>query len=320
MSGTRTASLAFMERWSSEMPRIQYTEFRFSASTLAVIEQANTIAETYMRQGYNLTLRQLYYQFVSRGLIANKIQEYKRLGSIINDARLAGLLDWNYITDRTRNLKSLGHWSEPGEIISSAAYSYRIDKWHGQQYRPEVWVEKEALADVVERACNPLDVPFFSCRGYVSQSEMWGAAQRLERYQKAGQVPVIVHLGDHDPSGIDMTRDITDRLQLFMGGLEVQRIALNRDQIDEYSPPPNPAKTTDSRYAKYIVLHGDESWELDALEPSVLDDLITSTVISLRDGDAWEAAVKEEELARTHLRQVSKRWPDVTRYVSSIAS
>lgn len=80
---------------------------------------------------------------------------------------------------------------------------------------------------------------------------------------------VILHLGDHDPSGIDMTRDISDRLELFGADVEVKRIALNWDQIDEFTPPPNPAKLSDSRAGAYIAEYGDESWELDALEPTL---------------------------------------------------
>src|SRR5262249_10346260 len=157
-------------------------------------------------QGYNLTLRQLFYQFVSRDLIPNNVRSYKRLGSIINDARLAGLIDWSAIEDRTRNLHELPCWRTPAGIIRSCAQQYRTDLWAKQENRVEVWIEKEALAGVFERVCDELRVPFFSCRGYTSQSEMWVAGHRLKRIIDAGQRPVILHFGDHDPSGMDMTR------------------------------------------------------------------------------------------------------------------
>lgn len=256
------------------MPKIKYVERDFSDKTLATIGKANEIIAAYTAQGYMLTLRQLYYQFVSRDLIANKTTEYKRLGSIINDARLAGLIDWNAIEDRTRNLASLSHWGSPSDIITSASESFRVDKWEGQPNRVEVWIEKEALAGVFERVCQEFDVPFLCCRGYTSQSEMWVGAQRLLRHAKGGQKPLILHFGDHDPSGIDMTRDIQDRLFMFGCRLELQRLALNMDQVREYDPPPNPAKETDSRFAGYIREYGDESWELDALEPQVLAQLV----------------------------------------------
>jgi hypothetical protein len=298
--------------------KIQYVSKDLKSSTLALVNKANEIAEEYARQGYNLTLRQLYYQFVARGIIANKLTEYKRLGSIINDARLAGLIDWDHITDRTRNLKGVSHWDSPSSIINSAAYSFRYDKWRSQPHRVEVWVEKEALADVVEKAATPLDVDYFSCRGYVSQSELWAAAMRLRRYSENGQTPVIIHLGDHDPSGIDMTRDITDRMDLFGADLVVRRIALNMDQVQEYNPPPNPAKSTDSRFEGYVVKFGDESWELDALDPSTLDDLITQEVLRWRDPDLWQEELAREQEARTYLQKISRNWGRVASVVDEL--
>lgn len=287
------------------MPKICYVEKNFSEDTLKVIEQANEIIEAYAAQGYDLTLRQLYYQFVSRDLIANTQKEYKRLGSIINDARLAGLIDWEYITDRTRNLHRLAHWSSPGSIIQACAEQYRVDKWATQKVRVEVWIEKEALAGVFQRVCDQLDVPFFSCRGYTSQSEMWAAGQRLKGIKRGGQKPIILHFGDHDPSGIDMTRDIRDRLKLFMGGLSLERLALNMDQVEEYEPPPNPTKITDSRAEGYIAEYGNESWELDALEPDVLASLVRDFVLSVRDKAAWEEAEDREQAGRERLAELA---------------
>jgi hypothetical protein len=84
------------------MPIIKYKDFNFRSASLSVIELANSIIAEYQAQGYDLTLRQLYYQFVARGIIPNSDAEYKKLGSVINDGRLAGLIDWDSITDRTR--------------------------------------------------------------------------------------------------------------------------------------------------------------------------------------------------------------------------
>ena len=145
--------------------------------------------------------------------IPNKDSEYKKLGDTVADGRLMGLIDWNAIVDRTRNLHKNSHWDSPADIISSAASSFAYDKWSEQPYRIEAWVEKQALDGLLESACEPLDVPYFSCRGYASISEIWSAAMRLKSWKKAGQKILILHLGDHDPSGIDMSRDIVDRLR-----------------------------------------------------------------------------------------------------------
>lgn len=287
--------------------KICYIEKRFASKSRTMIDNANAIIEEYLAQGYELTLRQLYYQFVARDLIPNTLREYKNLGSIVNDARLAGLISWTAIVDRTRNLQGNSHWKSPADVVEACANQFQIDKWADQPNRVEVWIEKDALVGVIERVCRSLDVSFFSCRGYTSQSELWAAAMRLKRYRDGGQEPVIIYLGDHDPSGKDMTRDIEDRLALFMGdgGCEVNRIALNMDQIEKYNPPPNPAKLTDSRANGYIREYGNKSWELDALDPKVLHALVEKTVLSYRDERAWKAAVKVERAHRERLSGIA---------------
>jgi hypothetical protein len=296
------------------MPKIVYRKKKFSAERAALIEKANVIIAEYAAQGFELTLRQLFYQFVSRAFIPNNQREYKNLGNVINDARLAGLVDWSAIVDRTRNLQALSHWDAPSDIISACAKQFRIDKWASQPRRVEVWIEKDALVGVIEGICQELDVAFFSCRGYTSQSEMWSAAMRLKAYRKdQSQNPLVLHFGDHDPSGIDMTRDIQSRLEEFSrGDIELRRLALNMPQVEHYHPPPNPAKITDSRAASYIKEHGDQSWELDALEPQVIATLIRNEVLSVRDAAKWAAAVEAEEEHKRLLTAVSNKWKEIT--------
>jgi len=294
------------------MPKIIYVEKRFSAGSLEIIEHANRIIEAYQDQGLYLTLRQLYYRFVATGLIANQQKEYKRLGSVINDGRLAGLIDWNAIEDRGRSLNARSSWGDPGDIINSAARSYAIDLWKGQAARVEVWVEKQALEAVIEQAAEGLNCASFACKGYTSQSSMWRAGQRFKRASYDGQRPVVIHLGDHDPSGIDMTRDIQERLQMFAGiPVEVNRIALNMDQIEEFSPPPNPAKLSDSRAQSYIAEYGRSSWELDALEPAALRELIQEHIKGYLDMTLFKARKAQQESERLALTMTADNWDEV---------
>jgi hypothetical protein len=258
--------------------KIRYESWSPGTDAQAVVRQAEAICRTYAGQGYDLTLRQLYYQFVARGLIPNSQQSYSRLGDIVSNGRMAGLIDWSHIVDRTRNLRGTSHWGSPSDIIDASASSFRLDKWADQDTRVEVWVEKEALAGVVQRAADEYDVNWFSCRGYVSQSELWAAGRRHRLYMQRGQGVIVLHLGDHDPSGIDMTRDIRDRPPHVRSATarttrprKVRRIALNDGSgQQQYNPPPNPAKLTDSRSEGYIQEYGHESWELDALDPATL--------------------------------------------------
>ena len=293
------------------MPKIAYIDHNFNKRSRAIIGIANDKIREYLEEGMKLTLRQLYYQFVARDYIPNKQKEYDKLGALMNNARLAGLVDWSAIEDRTRNLQKNSHWTDPGQIIRAARDGFMVDHWQGQDKRVEVWIEKEALVGVIADICDELDVPYFACRGYVSASEMWSAAMRIEEYADRGQSTCILHLGDHDPSGIDMTRDIEDRQALFGGCMDVRRIALNMDQVKKYSPPSNPAKVTDCRFEAYVDEFGPESWELDALEPKVLKRLIEKHVGKFRDPEVYQNTLDQEEKYRGVLEKVEDNWQDL---------
>jgi hypothetical protein len=283
--------------------KIQYITNRFKENSQHLIKIANQIIEEYQAQGYSLTLRQLYYQFVARDYIENSQKSYKNLGSLVNDARLAGLIDWWAIEDRTRNLRGNSHWDSPADMIKTCENQFAYDKWADQPYAPEVWIEKDALIGVIEGPCNSLDVPYFACRGYSSQSEQWRAGRRFKRALERGQIPIVFHLGDHDPSGIDMTRDNKTRLSMFAGlEIHLKRLALNYDQVEEYNPPPNPAKLTDSRCKNYIQRFGKSSWELDALNPQVISRLIEEAILNIRDDNKWNDTVNKEGLVKDRLR------------------
>ena len=278
------------------MPFEQYEIINIHSAGLALIDHINGIIAEYEAAGYTLTLRQIYYQLVSRDIIENGLKSYKRIGNLAKNGRLAGLIDWDAIEDRTRKHRALPHWASPAEIVRDAAKQYRRDLWEGQDRYCEVWVEKDALIGIVEQASASLDCSCFSCRGFSSLSAMWEAAQRFIEKTKQGKECVIIHLGDHDPSGVEMTNDIKKHLKLFGADVYVNRIALNMQQIEEYNPPPNLAKETDTRFKKYKAKHGTLSWELDALKPEVLDSIITGAIKSNLDQKLYNEAIEQQEM------------------------
>jgi len=288
------------------LTKLKYIDKNFSPDTLALIDKSDAIIREYDRQGFALTLRQLFYQHVSRGSIENTTASYNRLGSVISDARLAGLISWTSIEDRGRNLRGLGFMDNPEEAVWNAARGYRIDMWKRQAYRPEVWIEKEALVGVIGGICNDLRVNYFACKGYNSQSEQWRAGQRFASYIIKGQRPIVFHLGDHDPSGIDMTRDNFERLRMFVGHpVPVQRLALNIDQVQAMKLPPNPAKVTDSRFEAYRAKFGDESWELDALSPVFIAGLIRTAIDEIINKGQWDEDLRLETEDRRYLEELA---------------
>ena len=296
------------------MTYICYTPWSPREETLEIVDRANVIIEAYVAQGFTLTLRQLYYQFVARGLLPNSSKHYNSLQAIINKARLAGLVNWEALEDRERNLKKLAQWDSPQHLLRDAANQFRFDKWSTQDTRVEVWIEKNALIGVIQKVCDDNQVPYFACRGYTSQSEQWRAGQRFIDYINQGQRVLILHFGDHDPSGVDMTRDNHDRLRMFIeyesdrGYFEIRRMALNMDQVHKYNPPPNPAKRTDKRAKKYIDQYGEESWELDALDPPVIAALIQEEIESIRDPERWDDFVMMEAEVTDRLLKLKDDW------------
>lgn len=299
----------------------QYKEVNFKGDSLGLIQTMDAIVASYMKQGYVLTVRQLYYQLVAQALVPNTENSYKRITSLVNDARLAGLIDWSGIEDRTRSFIRRGRWNSGKEILETCADSYHMDMWKNQSNRLFVIVEKEALAGVLEGVCFNYDVPLLAARGYPSGTVLrefvendvlpvvghWGGSQRVQ----------ILHLGDHDPSGIDMTRDLRERIDLFADSLgndysiELTRIALSMTQIEEVKPPPNPAKTTDARFSDYRRRYGDKSWELDALTPQYLNTLVRSHITKYIDDDAWAERVEQIAQVKSRMREIANEFEEV---------
>ncbi len=282
----------------------------FKDETLSIIGQVNAILSEYRSQGYDLSLRQVYYQLVARDLLPNSAKSYKRLGNVVSDGRLAGLIDWSMIVDRGRPVIFPSHWDSPADIVRSAAQGFRIDKWEEQPSHVEVMVEKQALEGVLIPVCEELDVRFTANKGYSSQSSMYRAGQRMRDAITDGKDVYVMYLGDHDPSGLDMDRDILERLSLFAGETiySVERLALTYEQIEEYGPPRNPAKMTDSRAKAYVMEFGDSSWELDAMEPRMLAEKLRQSVYEVRDDELWAEAVEREDEMKAELQEFADNY------------
>ena len=271
-----------------------------------MIARIERIMQEYVAEGYVLTVRQLYYQLVARDIIPNTERSYKNTVRLVNEARLAGLLDWDAIEDRTRGFLKRPSWKSGKEILESCAAQFHMDMWKDQPCRIYCIVEKEALAGVLQRVCSKYDIQLLAARGYPSASVLreFAKAELMSSTQRI----LILHLGDHDPSGIDMSRDLEERLRLLSrrSAFELIRVALTMDQIEDQGPPPNPAKTTDSRFAEYEALYGYESWELDALQPRFLTRLVEEHVLEVLDEGLWNARQGEINEIRKRIYEVAE--------------
>jgi hypothetical protein len=284
--------------------REQFIEKNFSPASQTMLIRMNEILSDYAAQGYRLSVRQLYYQLVARAAIENSQRSYKCIVDLVSNARLAGFLDWNMIEDRGRETITPPMWESPAQIVKAAAAQFAIDRWADQDNHIEVMVEKAALEGILIPVCREEGVRFTANRGYSSQSMMYEAGKRIEQMIDAGKNVFVLYLGDHDPSGIDMTRDVRDRLEMFSrSSIEVERLALNWEQVEQWQPPENPAKSTDSRYVQYVELYGESSWELDAVDPSTLGSLVRKAISRLRDDILYEAALERESGMRSELEK-----------------
>lgn len=302
------------------MACIAYIDKRFYSNSRWIIEESNKILNHYSDRGFGyMTLRQLFYQLVRMNKITNTKKSYDNLSNIIGDARLAGYIDWDHLEDRARVVRGVMTFGSPLQVIRDGYLTYRIDMWENQSVRPEVWIEKDALSGVFENICGKLNVNLLACKGYLSLSEMHEAAMRFQRIQdEEGKQPIVFHFGDHDSSGLDMTRDIQSKFDLFIGGADVRRVALTMDQIKQYDLPPQYAKISDPRYERYQAQHGSHSWELDALDPETLHNLIEESVKGVRDEDKWQESLDREDEETNALRSVHKHWPKVVKYCDKL--
>ena len=268
-----------------------------SKSNLDMLTRINNILEEYVEEGYTLTLRQLYYQLVSRDIIPNNDKEYGKISNILKQGRMAGIVDWSSIEDRVR-VPKLPYWvKDVQDAIKDTIEQYRLNRMEGQKNNIEIWVEKDALSNVLYRVSQKYHIRLMVNRGYSSVSAMYDAYKRLN------DGDVILYFGDHDPSGMDMIRDVQERLNEFGVDVDVRPIALNMEQIRRFNPPPNPAKITDPRAKWYIEKYGKTSWELDALPPNELIRLAENAINEIIDIDIYNNMLTKEQEGIHDLKQ-----------------
>lgn len=295
----------------------------------------NAIVEKYRKQGYRLSLRQLYYQLVTQNVIKNDQKEYAKLSQLLTKGRMAGIVDWDAIEDRLRRPYIPYYVSGLKAAMQDTIDQYRLDRMKGQENYLEIWVEKDALSEVLKRSTGPFHVRVMVNRGYSSTSAMHDAFLRFnsvidaanEEEESRNVKVTIIYLGDLDPSGEDMTRDIGERIKTFFFGFaredwgwdeeefdpwfeehfEIVKIALTVAQVRQYNPPPNPAKVSDPRATAYIAKFGHNSWEVDALEPSVLHKLVQDNIKARIDADMFNAQVELEEKHKAFLKKAVEK-------------
>lgn len=279
----------------------------FRPDTKVLLDQILSVVTNYQQQGYRLTLRQLYYQLVVQNIFANQQKNYAKLSDLLGTARMCGLCDWNVIEDRIRVPKFPNEWNSINEAMQTLIEVYRRKRWSDQENYVEVWVEKDALSGVLLPITNEYHVHLMVNRGYSSISAMHDSSIRFRLAQQDGKSCYLLYMGDLDPSGEDMVRDIKDRLIELWAQVQVDKIALTTEQVDEFSLPPNPAKTTDPRARGFIEENGESSWELDAMPPASLDALLREKLDELLDRELYDAQIEIENEDKEEMETFGKQ-------------
>jgi len=265
--------------------------------TIDLIEAAYDVLSEYNP----MTVRQVYYQLVSRHVIDNKLSEYQKVSRILTDARKEGLIPWDWIEDRVRQPRTISMWGNLQDFMSTVKHAYRKDIWNAQPVYVEVWLEKDALSGVFADITERYGVTLVVGRGYNSWSAYKDAAGRFNAIDKPSY---ILYFGDFDPSGEDIVRALKDSLEFFETCPEIIKVALTADDIKEYDLPPDFAKKTDTRAKAFIAKNGDLAVELDALPVQVLQSKIETSIKNIMDMEALITTLRAEEHERLELAQM----------------
>lgn len=265
---------------------------------------------------FALTVRQIYYRLISDpyNLFPNTRSSYNGFDKILVRAREREDVDYKQIEDRTRQTigedkgwdSPQSYWSAVLRYFERSWEEYDKEMWIHQETIVEVWVEKDALAQIVSQATTPYKVLIFPSRGFSSYTKVKEAIERLEERchlnDSDSKNAVILHLADHDPSGISMTSDLSNRFANYGADfISVQRIALNIDLARSLKLRPNPVKFADSRSPAYVSQFGQDCWELDAIPPDKLESIITDSIEGFVDFDIWNETTEQIDTDRRFL-------------------
>lgn len=290
-------------------PACSIKRVRRTAADIRVIKGAIYDA---LRVGHPMTLRQVFYRLVARRGIDKTEAEYDNtVGRLVKEMRLAGELPWHWVTDNTRGQRKPATYGSLESALQATATFYRREIWDTQPCFVEVWLEKDALSGVVFPVTARWHVPLMVTRGYPSLSFMYESAAAL---RGLGRPVHVAYLGDWDPSGVDIPKNVERRLREFATDIDLhfERLAVNPDQVDEYDLLTRPTKTTDSRARGFEG----ESVEVDAIEPVTLRGLVDGFIERYVD----QAQLRHLRVAEESEREIIRSLPAYARQLQREAS
>jgi hypothetical protein len=278
--------------------KLIYTSKCFQRKTLKRIGAINRILNEYAKQGYQMTVRQLYYQMVSRKIIPFDNREYNKLITLIANGRNAGLIDWDHIVDRSRDSYQVPLFDSVSDALQQAADNYHIDLWEDMPTMPVIWYEKAGLAQIIGRVASKYNIEHMATRG--ENSLTW-------LHQVSQQTDIILYLGDHDGHGVQISDGMAAKVKMYSnGGTTLKRIGISLDHGEEINAPKIPLKDVTNLSFDYRQRFGcGYGYEIDALDPKQLIDLIEEEIESLIGlaSQTFENNIRRQQVQREQIIQ-----------------
>ncbi|MBM4036445.1 MAG: hypothetical protein FJ291_32315 [Planctomycetes bacterium] len=259
--------------------------------------ELTALARDILAEHHPMTVRQVFYQLVSRHVIENSLSRYNGVSKLLVEARQSGLIPWDWIEDRLRRPRRVSMWNDLAAFAEAVRASYRRNVWATQPVYIETWVEKDALSGIFEDVLEPYGLTLNVGRGYDGWDSIRNAAGRFQGWDEV----TVLYFGDFDPSGDDMVRSLGERLGFFECWPEIVKCALNVEDVERYNLPPALTKPTDTRRAAFVDRYGDMAVELDALPVDVLRERVKAEVESRMDLEALDRTREVEKVEVTRL-------------------
>jgi hypothetical protein len=262
--------------------------------SLALLENVHAVLATF-RAYLPVTLRQVFYRLVSTVGYPKDERAYHRLGDLLNRARRAGLLEWDAIRDDGFTRRSPVFWDSPADwadTVLESAKRYRCDRQSGQERRLVLWCEAGGMVPQLERVAAEYSVPVYSSGGFDSVTAKHEVAVEFSRLG----LSTVLHIGDHDPSGVHMFGSLDEDVRAFLerlgGDVQFVRLAVTREHIQEMGLPTAPAKETDRR-----SFSGD-TVQAEAIPPDALARIVRQAIVDRIDGGTFDWVLSQEEQER----------------------
>lgn len=276
--------------------------YKTRENTLKIYNGVQAIFNEY---GAPLTVRQVFYQLSSRGLVDKTENGYRQAQNVLKEMRFKGIIPFNYFADNTRYQIKPDSYDGLTGFLDSMQDFYRRDFWKSQNTYIQIWVEKDALRSVFAPITQKYDIPLMVARGYSSLTFLTEASEEIRHFQRKGKTAYIYQFGDYDPSGVNAGETIQETFEILCPGVYYERAALTPGQIEAYELQTRPTKGTDTRIKSFGT---DESCELDAMPPDALRQLITNCIEQHIDPQELERHKATETVERESLKHFNDNY------------